>query len=222
MAKEWYLTSNTNDYFSGYENDEFAQYGQDAFEEMMSASPEVYPLIINENSHITAIVQSTEDHQEMKVLFRDGQIEYGDLVKFRDLDWLIIERPLNVKMNSSSKMKVCNNLFPIKQDEMRVLLRDADGNPILDGRGRPQYTTEIVLVTAPCIVESRYSFTRGEQQIALAEDRIEVIVGYVESENLKLDFEFKMYGDTYKVKNIDYSNVINGEGILIISAERKV
>ncbi|GLI82320.1 hypothetical protein ANABIO32_00060 [Rossellomorea marisflavi] len=160
--------------------------------------------------------------ESRSVIGKPTDVKRGNVYEYDNQSWLTISFPEDYRIYKKAEIRICNNLFPIKQDEIRVLLRDADGNPVLDGRGRPQYTTEIVLVTAPCIVESRYSFTRGEQQIALAEDRIEVVVGYVESENLKLDFEFKMYGDTYRVKNIDHSNVINGEGILIISAERKV
>jgi hypothetical protein len=160
--------------------------------------------------------------ESRSVIGKPGDVRRGNVYTYENQAWLTVSFPEDYQIYKKAEIRICNNLFPIKQDEMRDLLRDADGNPILDGRGRPQYITKTVDITAPCIVDSRYSFTRGEQQIVLAEDRIEVVVGYVESENLKLNFEFKMYGDTYKVKNIDYSNVINGEGILIISAERKV
>lgn len=187
-------------------------------------SPFLKEILINDKVVKAIVTQGKTSGDKTFLLEPEKSVAAGSVVVISNKNYLVMDfkdEGIN-EIYPTGTLKVCNNLFPIKQDEIRVLLRDANDNPVLDGRGRPQYTTEIVLVTAPCIVESRYSFTRGEQQIALAEDRIEVVVGFVESENLKLDFEFKMYGDTYKVKNIDHSNVINSEGILIISAERKV
>jgi protease II len=166
----------------------------------------------------TVVVTQGKTSEDKTLLFQPESVAYiGDIVKIKENNYLL----LDFKGEGISEiypvgvLKLCNATFPIISDKTRVLIG-------YDEYQRPVYNYVTNTNQVPCIIESRYSFTRSNQQITLPDNRIEIMIKYVESESLKLDSEFEMRDGTYKIKNIDYSKVIKDKGILIISAERQV
>lgn len=179
-----------------------------------STSPSHALIMVNE-INTEGIVTNKTDSYDKEVLFLPEQEVYiGDIVKYKNDNYLTMEFFEN-EVYPKAEMRLCNSTFPIQTNKTRVLIGH-------DDFGKPIYKEESTTIPTPCIIESRYAFTRGEQQISLPDNRIEIMLKYTDSESLYLDTEFTLRDGTYKIKNIDYSQVIKDKGILVISAERQV
>lgn len=178
---------------------------------------EGYDVIINDTIETKLMIYNKygADSESKSIIGYPFDIERGNLVKHDGKDWLIISFPEDNKVYRKAEMRICNATFPIISDKTKVLIG-------YDSYQRPIYDYQETTIQTPCIIESRYSFTRSDQQITLPDNRIEILIKYVDSESLKLDAEFDLRDGTYKIKNIDYSKVINDKGVLVISAERQV
>lgn len=182
--------------------------------EKFHTSPSFSIVALND-VEIESIVTNKSDSVDKEILFLPDQDVYqGDVIHYKDNDYLILGFFEN-DVYPKAEMRICNATFPIISDKTRVLIG-------YDEYQRPVYNYVTNTNQVPCIIESRYSFTRSNQQITLPDNRIEIMIKYVDSESLKLDSEFEMRDGIYKIKNIDYSKVVNDTGILIVSAERQV
>lgn len=222
MSKDWYLISHNN-YLSGYEIEELLDNAVPAFEEMLTHSPESYVVTVNNEKNIRAIIQSrASDSTEKKLLTHINEIFLGDLIKHKNNDWLVVEFVDDNKMHSTTTIKLCNATFPIKYNKRKVLLTDGEGKPILDQLGRPVYREEYeVEKDEPCVVETKTTNSLLHTgQIQLPNGQIQITLKYQPSDTIKLNYEFEMFNDSYKIIDIDYTNVIHNKGVVIIRAKR--
>jgi hypothetical protein len=217
MSKNWYLTSSSN-YFSGYENDEFTQNATAAFDELLSNSPESYSVLVNGSDTKQVIIQF-KDESERYLISRIGDVQLGDLLKHKNLDWLVISFPEDNKMNLTSIMKLCNSTYPIKSNKTKVLKTDSQGKPVLDKFGDPVYTyTDGATVNLPCIVESSIIAADENNQLPIPQGQLRVTLSY--RDDVKVNDTFSMYNNTYKIRGIDYTKVVNGKGIITLAVEQ--
>jgi hypothetical protein len=220
--KDWYLISD-NSYLSGYELEEFSDNAISAFEEILNNSPESYIVTINNKKKIKAIIQSKSSVAiERKMHTHIDEVCLGDLVDHKNKKWLVVDFVDDNKMHSSTTIKLCNSTFPIKYNKRKVLLTDDEGNPILDQLGRPVYREEYeVEKDEPCVVETKTTNSLLHTgQIQLPNGQIQIILKYQPSDTIKLNYEFEMFNDPYKIIDIDYTNVIQNKGVVIIRAKR--
>lgn len=210
MAKEWYL-STSDDYLSGFENEEFSLNATSAFDEILTSSPESYDVLINGMPN-KAIIQKGNVDDKRTILTRIGELHCGDVVSYKSNQWLVYKFADDNKMHQSSEMRLCNASFPIQTDKIQVLVgKDQFGRPIYEER-------EGASLYEPCIVETKLLNQSENTAIPLPDDVIVVTMRYQESHKLELNKVFKMYGTDYKIMNIDYTKVINGKGIVTLSA----
>lgn len=169
-------------------------------------------LIINE--------KYDSDGEAYKIIGRLSDIERGNLIKSNEQYWLVISKPEDNGIYRKATMKLCNSTFPIQTDETSILLTDDEGNPILDIYDDEQFTViGGELINIPCIVETSYSTKDDNVQLPLPDNSIKVTIQYNNSSCIALNYEFEMYDETYKISHIDKSKVINGVGLLIITAK---
>jgi hypothetical protein len=180
-------------------------------------SPFSQEVLINDAPFEAIVTQGKTNEDKTMLLQSSNSANIGDIVEINTKSYLMLDFK-NEGINDiypTGTLKLCNSTFPIQTDKISVLIGH-------DEFGRPVYDEQIITENVPCIVESRYSFTRGEHQISLPDSRIEVMLKYYNSETLKLGKEITVYSDPYEIKNIDYTKVINGKGIVVLSAERVV
>ncbi len=218
MPKEWYL-SDSDKYLSGYENEEFTLNATSAFDEILLNSPESYDVLINDVPN-KAIIQTKSSDIARKILTRIGDISCGDIVDYKKNKWLAVDFADDNRMYESSIIKLCNTTFHLELDKTTVLLRDENGNPILDNHGRPIYEEVPNTKDVPCVVETKYYFNNRNEQITLPEDRVMISIQYQEANNLKENAEFNLYNSRFSIKFIDYTKVVNDKGVMIITGER--
>jgi hypothetical protein len=212
MAKEWYLTSSSN-YFSGYENDEFSQNATAAFDELLNNSPETYSVLVN-NTDTKLVIIQYKDENERHLIARIGEIQLGDIVNHKNLNWLVTSNPDDNKMNLSTIIKLCNSTYPIKSNKTRVLIGTTD-------LGKPIYQdTWGIDTTSPCIVETGIGSANTNAQLVIPNKSVIITMKNQVSDTLVVNYEFSMYSNQYKIIDIDYTKVIADKGIIKILAER--
>lgn len=213
MSKDWYLSS-SDDYLSGYENEEFSLNATSAFEELLVNSPEAYVVSLNAMTPLPAIVQDTGDSEKKNLLTRIDSVKRGDMIAYKGRDWLIVDYVDDNKMNQSSEMQLCNAFISIQGNVLppEPIEYDDWDNPIYP----PDYNPDEQGIPIPCIASKTNVIEDGNRAIVLEEDRIRIIIQYMD-----FDFStFSVYGDEYTVKSIDKTKSIDGKGLLIIFGER--
>jgi pyrimidine operon attenuation protein/uracil phosphoribosyltransferase len=72
------------------------------------------------------------------------------------------------------------------------------------------------LLNLPCIVESSIIAADENKQLPIPQGQLRVTLSY--RDDVKVNDTFSMYNNTYKIRGIDYTKVINGKGIMVISS----
>lgn len=176
---------------------------------------EGYDVTINNTvqSRILIYQKYDADSQTKKVVGRIEDIDIGNLIKQGDLNWLVVTFPKDNKIYRKAEIQLCNSTFPLISNKTRNLLG-------VDNEGRPAYFFEETVIQEPCIADTSFPQVNDNAKIVLPEGKLFVTIKYQTGENLKVNETFKMYGNTYKITNFDYTKVINGKGILVIHAEQ--
>lgn len=146
---------------------------------------------------------------------------FGDFIEYQGYFYLNVYMPEERETYWSSKARLCNSTYPIKASKTKVLKRDVQGNPVLDKFGDPVYTYTAGQTTyLPCIAESSFISTDENKQLPLPQGQLRVTLQYQNVEDIQVNKTFTMYNNTYKIRNVDYTKVINDKGIMILSVEQ--
>lgn len=213
MATSWYLQDIK--YFSGYEKSEIEEvYG--AFDEFLAQSPEMYVVVVD-GTNKNIIIQSTQNYNERRILFKQNNLSWGNIIIYDNEKWLVTERPFFNKIHEKSKIKLCNNTIKFSQLTDGIFEYDRMGNKIWI-----EDPTEVT-VEFPCVLEPISSLntktTTGEQ-INVPEGDMVLQISYTDNELIHIASEFKMFNNTYRISGIDRSKVHNNQGVLIIVVSR--
>lgn len=145
----------------------------------------------------------------------------GDFIEYQGNSYL------NVFMSEeritfwSSKARLCNSTYPVKANKTKVLKLDAEGKPVLDKFGDPVYIyTDGQITNIPCITESSIIASDENKQLPLPQGQLRITMQYQNIDDIKVNNTFAMYNNTYKIRNIDYTKVINNKGIVVLSVEQ--
>jgi hypothetical protein len=119
----------------------------------------------------------------------------------------------------NATLKLCNSTYTIKSNRTKVLKLDSQGKPVLDKFDNPVYVyTDGATTSLPCIVESSIIAADENKQLPLPQGQLRVTLSY--REDVKVNDTFSMYNNTYKIRGIDYTKVINGKGIMLLAVEQ--
>ncbi|MEM5009248.1 hypothetical protein WKH57_00875 [Niallia taxi] len=184
---------------------------------------ESYEAFVNDSSAPVKVLvyqKYDSDSDTKRVIGHIANLERGNNLLIDGQDWLITTIPEDNKIYRKADMKICNSFFPAITDKTRVLKRDANGNIVYDKVGDPVYTwMGGESFSIPCIVESSIKDKESNNQLNLPDGRLTVSMKYQAISNVKLNETFKMYSNTYKITHIDLTQVINGIGIMVVTAD---
>lgn len=177
-----------------------------------------YDTLINDTvSSRVLIYQKWDANSETKkIIGRIEDIERGNLLLINGLTWLITTFPEDNKIYRKAEMKLCNSKFPIENEITKVQIGT---NPMT---GQPIFEEIIEPIYVPCVVKHNTGRPSNTHQFMVPEGGLEITLQYQLSGNTVLDFEFEMYGQNYKIVDVDYTKVINNKGIMTIIAEKVV
>lgn len=182
---------------------------------------EGYDVLINNSIESKVLVYQKYDAESTvkKVIGRLSDVEIGNVMTIDNVNWLVITVPEHNKIYRKAEMQLCNSTYPIKSNKTRVLKVDSNGKPVTDKFGDPIYTyTDGTNLNLPCIAESSFMAADENKQLPLPQGQLRITMPY--RNDIKVNDTFPMYNNTYKIRNIDYTKVINGIGIMILSVEQ--
>lgn len=206
--------------YSNYHNTNYAEKllrdGVKTFEKSLITSPDAYDVLVNDEEK-KIMVQSTSNYNERRILFKHGDIQWGDIVIHEGEKWLVTERPYFNKIYDKSHMELCTTSMIFTYLTDGVYEYDRFGNKIWI-----EEPTEVVK-EFPCVIESISNLntkTTTGQQINVPEGDMVVTIPYTTDELIKLTSEFTMFGDAYRISGIDKSKVHQDKGVLILVVSR--
>lgn len=190
--------------------------------EEIRQSPDCKYVKLNNSIELTpCIVRDLDGFVKRKFSFiPDTVINIGDYI-YQDQDVYIGIEQNKDDITPYLETRLCNATFPIKTESSYDYFRDDQGNIVHD-----DVTNEPILIpientdiNLPCVVENKYRVSDKSEQMWVADNDITVILPY--HADIKMGNTFEMYGDIYKIVNIDFTKVINGVGILTLRGEKE-
>ncbi|WP_405101431.1 hypothetical protein [Oceanobacillus sp. FSL H7-0719] len=196
--------------------DKLLRDGVKTFERSLITSPDAFTVVVNDEEK-NVMLQSTAKYDERRILFKEGDIAWGDIVIYENEKWLITERPFFNKIHEKSHIKLCNNEMKFTYLTEGVFERDRYGNKIWI-----EEPTEVVTLF-PCVIDSISNLntkTTSGHQVNVPEGDSVVMIQYTEDELIQISNEFTMFDDNYRISGIDKSQTYKGEGVLILIITR--
>lgn len=147
-----------------------------------------------------------------------GQIDdfkCGSVVEYKDNKWIVITYVLSDhEIYDKGVIEICNNTLVIETDPIQTLTG-------YDPMGRPIYVeTPSTPLEIPCITTTSIKDYEKGVGTNLPDGILQITIPYLEHEKLAINTNFNMYNGNYKIVGLNYSDVINQNGIIKITAER--
>jgi hypothetical protein len=173
-------------------------------------------VLINGIEHDGIITQKEKSDDKKLLLKPDVQVNIGSVVEVNIDSYLVMDflgEGIN-EIYPSATLKLCNSTYPIKSNKTKVLKgHDTFNRPVYENI----YSVDRL---EPCIVESGNFTTDTESQLVIPKNTMFITLKYQQSDTIAYNYEFEMYNNKYKIKDIDYTKVINEKGIIKLIAER--
>ncbi|NBI28601.1 hypothetical protein [Chengkuizengella marina] len=192
--------------------------GRDNEEMVFEMCEKSYVKINQADFDFECIINDSNDWQknvDKTILIRKDvyDIKYGDSVSFEDQSYLITVEREDRDFYWSGKMTRCNNSLTLMSEVRAIVDYDDVGKPIWD--------TQNIPVFFPSIVKSRNGLADSDidSKINIPDGSLLIAIGYTDHEELKLDKELAMYNQTYKITHLDYTQVINNTGVIVVQAD---
>ncbi len=204
--------------YSSYHNtnyrDKLLRDGAKIFNRSLNASPDAYEIEVNGESK-QVMVQSTADYNKRRILFKENDIKWGDIVLLEGEKWLVTERPFFNRIHSKSHIHLCNNVMKFITFTEGKFEYDRLGNKIWIEE--PQEVNTLF----PAVIESiTGTKTATGQQINVPEGDMTLQIQNTDDELIEIGNEFTMFNDTYRIAGIDKSKAHNNQGVLILIVSR--
>ncbi|RYI30608.1 hypothetical protein EVU96_09335 [Bacillus infantis] len=190
---------------------------KEVFADNFDTSPLSTSVTVDDEDAV-AMIRQEKDSNKKKLIFRpDTKIDIGSVIRINSSYYLTLDF-LSEGINEiypTAKVQLCNSTLPIQSGKTRVLIGNnpRTGEPIYDW-----VEGEEKLV--PCVTETRYSIRENNDKIPIPDGTMLITMQYQESLPIQNNFEFSMYDERYKVVYVDRTKVLNGKGIIVITAER--
>jgi hypothetical protein len=154
----------------------------------------------------------TSNYDDKKVTTLQS-IKRGDMINYRNGDWLIISEVNGQRYNKyKAIMRKCNCSFQVQTGTVQTLKG-------YDSMGRPVYETTPVYVTAKGIADVLWLSVTDSQQINLQQGQIFVTVqDNQDTQKIALGNTFTLMGETWKVDGINKTKV----GLFVLTCSKSV
>ncbi|GAA0346987.1 hypothetical protein GCM10008931_42830 [Oceanobacillus oncorhynchi subsp. oncorhynchi] len=209
------MVRNYSDFHNTDYKSKLLRNGEMVFDKTLKTSLEAFDVLINDST-CEIVVQSTSKYNERRILFKQDEVHWGDLVEFDNEKWIVFERPFFNQIHSKSKMKLCNSEMVFEEWVKEIIGYDPLGNPIPGEE-------ELKIIPFPCSVESISNLnTRslGGSEINIPEGDMVVEIPYTNHELIEIGNDFRMFDDSYRISGIDKSSTDGQSGILILVVSR--
>lgn len=202
--------------------------GNFLFQYSLDNSLESYDITVNDEGipRKAILYDKYDDNKKLRILTEHDIVKIGNIITVAATAndklerWMIVSYPERNPTYSKADMAMCNNSITVKTEGTKQIKRDpVTGKPILDKFGNPQYETIAgVEKNLPCIVEMNNSTTDGKQ-LVVPSNTVTVTVQYNKNLELKVNDTITLYGDTYKIRFSDKTDVLENEGLIKYIAE---
>lgn len=192
------------------------QDGQYMLKQMLINGFESFPAVLNNLKQTRVVITSKYSSTgEIRTVIGDiNEIKRGNLLLIENNHWLVTTLPDNNKIYHKAEVRLCNQTFKIETNRTSVI---AGYNKLKE----PQFKEVIEYKDEPCVVFSSYYSSNENSQLPQPEGRVTILLRYQVAPNLVLNHRFLISGTNYVITDIDdFTQVINGEGILRVVAEK--
>jgi hypothetical protein len=214
-----------SDYLNEYRNrmnkKSLVEHTKQAFVKMFIGNPNYKVITINGEQYETLYSQGKSSEEKSLLFAPNTKIDIGSVVPLNGNSYMVMDfqgEGIN-EIYPSATLKLCNSTYPINGSRTKVLKTDSNGKAVLNKFNDPVYIyTDGATTNTPCIVASTIIAADENKQLPLPEGQLTVTLSY--RDDVKVNDTFSMYNNNYKIRGIDYTKVINGKGIMVLSVEQ--
>lgn len=200
--KEQYL-----DFQEAFVNDQFSNASTFAVIPIDSIPTDVRILDVKASAQGNQILSFIKE-----LLFRPNTVRRrGSYAIIDNQHWLLFD--FRTGLIPKAIIRLCNSAISIKSGETEILIGT-------DAMNRPVYETHPVYKSIPCVVDAKIQnpYDNLNAAINLPEGQVAVMIPYTTDVND--DLHFYMWDYEYKVIGLNLQYVIDGEGPMVVTAQR--
>lgn len=179
-------------------------------------SPTLSQIQINESEEEVNSVVSVygKDFFDRTFLFEPDSehAKLGNYAHHRGYTYLFLKSNDN-DIYPNMYAKLCNEDFKVPIETRKILVPTTRGTT---------YKTEYVYKNVPIVIDVKGYSIADNAVLPLTEGRVIIYMQYqpIYVEKITLNYEFEIFNDKYKISDIQLDKVINGEGYIVLSAQK--
>ena len=148
---------------------------------------------------------------------KDVEVEVGDFVELNGKIWLCTQKDTDNKIQSRTTIERTNKAIKLESGSQKLVKG-------YDSMDRPIYDEIKVYNETRTVASTRLQLGisgQDDEPIKLPEGRLSLCIPYKDKHGVHIDGEFEVDGENYIIKDIDFTNVIDGNGIINFIAHRR-
>lgn len=215
------------DYFERYKNINMP-YGTDLSSHVINASkdsalrtflssPTLSDIYVDSIPTQSVVSNYSGDFFERTFLFEpDSDLaKVGNYIEHRGYTYLTMK---------SNDDDIYPNLYAKLCNEDFKLPLNITKKKVSTGRGGYTYIDQLETKDIPIVVDVKGYSIADNAILPLTEGRVIIYMKYSKEylEKIKLNYEFELFNDSYKITDIQTDNIINHQGYIVLSAQKVV
>lgn len=143
-------------------------------------------------------------------------LNIGSMIVMDGIQWMVTDYMSENILFPKAKIEQCNYLLTVITGETKTLVG-------YDSLRRPVYNSAPIINKVDCIIRNSVPNVNLNQNINLPNDSMYISMEYHSTaQSIKLNDEFEIYNNQYKVIGIDYTSINYGIGVVTFITERVV
>jgi hypothetical protein len=164
----------------------------------------------------SANVSLVQDVLKFMILKPNTSVNIGDMIELDGQFWMVSDYVSDNYLFPKAKIDKCNFELQLKTGETKTLKG-------YDNLKRPVYDIKPTYTNIHCILRTTLSSVQLNQAVNIPQGQVYITMQYNDiAKSVKENDEFDLYDRQYKVVGMDFSNIVNGVGCIMLFAERVV
>lgn len=203
--------------YGSQHSDHVIGYSKESAKRIFFQSPTLENIDVNEVKNIPSVVSIYQKDFFDRTFLLEPDSEHakiGNYFKYKNYTYLIMKSNDN-EIYPNLYGKLCNEDFLVPIETKKIQVQGHRGSTF-----KYEYVTEKV----PIVVDVKGYSIADNAILPLTEGRVVMYMQYkpLYVEKIKLNYEFELFNDSYKITDIQLDKVIDEAGYIVLSAQKVV
>ena len=203
--------------YGNQHSDHVINYSKESAKRIFLQSPTLTNVEVNNTPNVPSIVSIYQKDFFDRTFLLEPDSQYavvGNYFKYKNYTYLIMKSNDN-EIYPNLYGKLCNEDFLVPIETKKIKVQGTRGDT---------YKFEHVTEKVPIVVDVKGYSIADNAILPLTEGRVVIYMQFkpLYVDKVKLNYEFELFNDAYKITDIQLDKVINDTGYIVLSAQKVV